>query len=31
VNADPAENASQFEHFVQGPSGKVLPDLWDFQ
>jgi NAD-dependent deacetylase len=30
VNADPAENASRFEHFVQGPSGEVLPDLWDF-
>jgi NAD-dependent deacetylase len=28
VNADPADNTSQFEHFVQGPSGEVLPKLW---
>jgi NAD-dependent deacetylase len=27
VNQDPADNASRFEHFVQGKSGEVLPDL----
>jgi NAD-dependent deacetylase len=27
VNAEPAENTSLFEHFVQGPSGAVLPAL----
>lgn len=25
VNADPAENGSRFQHFVQGKSGEVLP------
>jgi NAD-dependent deacetylase len=28
VNAEPAENASRFEHFVQGASGTVLPELF---
>jgi NAD-dependent deacetylase len=28
VNADPPENASAFQHFVQGPSGEVLPKLF---
>jgi NAD-dependent deacetylase len=27
VNAEPADNAGQFDHFVQGPSGVVLPEL----
>lgn len=27
VNQDPADNASRFEHFVQGKSGEVLPEL----
>jgi NAD-dependent deacetylase len=27
VNADPPENRSAFQHFVQGPSGKILPEL----
>jgi NAD-dependent deacetylase len=31
VNADAPDNASQFEHFVQGPSGKILPGLWNFK
>jgi len=30
VNADPADNARAFHHFVQGPSGKVLPDLFEW-
>jgi NAD-dependent deacetylase len=30
VNAEPPENVSLFEHFVQGPSGRVLPELLDF-
>ena len=28
VNADPPENASSFHHFIQGPSGQVLPALF---
>lgn len=28
VNADPPENASRFHHFVQGPSGTILPALF---
>jgi NAD-dependent deacetylase len=28
VNAEPADNASRFEHFVQGASGQVLPSLF---
>lgn len=28
VNADPPDNASSFHHFVVGPSGKVLPELF---
>ncbi|MEQ1572238.1 MAG: NAD-dependent deacylase [Myxococcota bacterium] len=27
VNAEPPENAHRFHQFVQGPSGRVLPDL----
>lgn len=27
VNAEPAENTHRFHHFVQGPSGEVLPRL----
>jgi len=27
VNAEPAENTASFDHFVEGPSGSVLPDL----
>jgi NAD-dependent deacetylase len=27
VNAEPADNTSAFHHFVQGPSGEVLPRL----
>jgi len=29
VNVDPPDNASQFDHFVQGRSGEVLPTLLD--
>lgn len=29
VNADPAENTSRFEHFVQGRSAAILPTLFD--
>lgn len=29
VNADPADNASSFERFVQGKSAAVLPDLFE--
>jgi NAD-dependent deacetylase len=27
VNAEPPDNRRAFEHFVQGPSGRVLPEL----
>jgi NAD-dependent deacetylase len=27
VNVEPPDNRSAFEHFVQGPSGRVLPEL----
>jgi NAD-dependent deacetylase len=27
VNAEPADNIGRFERFVQGPSGRVLPEL----
>ncbi len=27
VNADPADNAARFHHFIQGKSGEVLPSL----
>jgi NAD-dependent deacetylase len=27
VNAEAAENAAQFDHFIQGRSGEVLPGL----
>ncbi len=30
VNAEPPDNAQAFHHFVQGPSGKVLPDLFEW-
>jgi NAD-dependent deacetylase len=29
VNADPADNLREFEVFVKGPSGRILPDLFD--
>jgi NAD-dependent deacetylase len=29
VNADAADNARYFHHFVQGPSGEILPKLFD--
>ena len=29
VNAEVPENATSFEHFVEGPSGQVLPELFD--
>jgi NAD-dependent deacetylase len=28
VNAEPADNTAHFHHFVQGPSGKLLPELF---
>lgn len=28
VNAEPADNARHFHHFVEGPSGRVLPELF---
>lgn len=28
VNAEPAENTEVFEHFIQGPSGQILPRLF---
>jgi len=27
VNADPPDNVRAFQHFIQGPSGRILPDL----
>jgi NAD-dependent deacetylase len=27
VNAEPSDNVALFEHFVQGPSGEILPEL----
>jgi NAD-dependent deacetylase len=27
VNAEPPENVRAFDHFVQGPSGRILPEL----
>jgi NAD-dependent deacetylase len=31
VNAEPAENRGAFHHFEQGPSGKVLPGLFQWR
>ncbi len=31
VNAEPPENRGAFDHFVQGPSGRVLPELFLFE
>ena len=31
VNAEPAENRGAFHHFVQGPSGAILPDFFDWR
>ena len=31
VNAEPPENRGAFRHFVQGPSGKILPDLFEWK
>ncbi len=30
VNAEPAENRGAFHHFVQGPSGRILPELFEW-
>jgi NAD-dependent deacetylase len=30
VNVEPPDNARVFHHFVQGPSGHVLPDLFEW-
>ena len=30
VNADPPDNLAAFDRFVQGPSGRVLPELFAF-
>lgn len=30
VNIEPPDNARAFHHFVQGPSGQVLPDLFEW-
>jgi NAD-dependent deacetylase len=30
VNVDPPDNARAFHHFVQGPSGQVLPGLFEW-
>jgi NAD-dependent deacetylase len=30
VNAEPPENRGAFHHFVQGPSGKILPGLFEW-
>jgi len=30
VNVEPPDNARAFHHFVQGPSGKVLPELFEW-
>ncbi len=30
VNAEPPENRGAFHHFVQGPSGRVLPGLFEW-
>ena len=30
VNAEAADNARAFHHFVKGPSGKVLPELFEW-
>jgi NAD-dependent deacetylase len=27
VNLDPAVNTDDFDHFLQGPSGRLLPEL----
>jgi len=31
VNAEPSENRGAFHHFVQGPSGTILPDFFDWR
>jgi len=30
VNLEPPGNRSAFQHFVEGPSGKVLPGLFEW-
>lgn len=30
VNVEPPDNARAFHHFVQGPSGRVLPELFEW-
>jgi NAD-dependent deacetylase len=30
VNAEPPENRGAFQHFVEGPSGRVLPELFEW-
>jgi len=31
VNAEPAENRGAFHHFLQGPSGQILPELFEWR
>lgn len=31
VNAEPSENRGAFHHFVQGPSGQILPELFEWR
>jgi NAD-dependent deacetylase len=31
VNAEPAENRGAFHHFVEGPSGRILPELFEWR
>ena len=31
VNAEPSENRGAFHHFVQGPSGKILPGFFEWR
>jgi NAD-dependent deacetylase len=30
VNIEPPDNRAAFEHFVEGPSGEVLPGLFEW-
>ena len=31
VNAEPSENRGAFHHFVQGPSGQILPEFFEWR